>query len=215
MKRILCYGDSNTWGYQAGSGMRFSEGVRWPCILQELLGENYHVYENGMNGRTTAFEDELEPYRNGVQEIIPALKVTEPLDVIVFMLGTNDTKHHLGKKGYAIARGMEHLIQTAQNYFLCQRDRVPQILLLAPIEIAEDIETKDACQEFDRESVEKLKDLKKWYPVIAQQNGCHYMDAGDFASPSAEDGIHMNPEGHRALAEAVAKYIKCEMTEKE
>ena len=90
VKRILCYGDSNTWGYQAVTGSRYPEEVRWPCILQKLLGDAYHVYENGLNGRTTVFEDDYDPYRSGVKEIIPAIMVTEPLDLIVTLGGSED-----------------------------------------------------------------------------------------------------------------------------
>ena len=208
VKRILCYGDSNTWGYQAVTGSRYPEEVRWPCILQKLLGDAYHVYENGLNGRTTVFEDDYDPYRSGVKEIIPAIMVTEPLDLIVLMLGTNDTKNYFGKSGHAIAKGMELLIRTTQDYFLCEGEPVPQILVLGPIDIAEDIEQKENCCDFDCESVQKMKDLKKKYPEIAQSCGCLYLDAAASAAPSEEDGIHMTPEGHRALAEAVADFIR-------
>ena len=207
MKRILCYGDSNTWGYEGITAERFSEEVRWPCVMQKMLGENYHVYENGMNSRTTAFGDDLKPYRNGVDEIIPALMITEPLDVIVFMLGTNDTKSYLGRSGFIIARGMEMLVQKAQGYFLSQNKKIPQILILAPIDIAEDIEEKEFGMEFDGASVQKIFELRKWYRVVARDNHCEYMDAGTVSFPG-EDGIHMSPEGHEALAKAVACRVK-------
>lgn len=208
MKHVLCYGDSNTWGYQAVTGERFSEEERWTCLLQKKLGSEYYIYENGMNARTTAFSDELEPYRNGAEEIIPAIMVTEPLDLIVFMLGTNDTKHYLGVNGFTIARGMELLVQKAKSYFLSQGKEVPRILIAAPIDIAEDIEEKSTCQEFDCESVRKIRELRKWYPVIAQRNGCEYINAGEFASPNPADGIHMLASDHAALADAIGKKIQ-------
>lgn len=208
MKRILCYGDSNTWGYQAITGARYPEEIRWPCVMQRLLGEEYHVYENGMNARTTAFDDPLYPYRNGLRQIIPALMVTEPLDAIVFMLGTNDTKHYLGVNGYVIAEGMERLIQETQSYFISRGEEAPQILVMSPIDILDDMEERGEGGEFDRESVQKVRDLRKWYPVAAKNNGCWYMDAGAAASPGCEDGVHMNPDGHKALAEAAARKIR-------
>ena len=60
-KRILCIGDSNTWGYIPGSGERYEKNVRWTGKLAQTLGENYEVIEEGMNGRTTAFTDKIEP----------------------------------------------------------------------------------------------------------------------------------------------------------
>lgn len=42
-KRIVCYGDSNTWGYIAGSGLRYDENIRWPARMRKALGEAYEV----------------------------------------------------------------------------------------------------------------------------------------------------------------------------
>ena len=73
-KHIICFGDSNTHGYcgdaadfdgvpQPGGAMRFSEASRWPRLVQAALGEEYLIIEEGLNGRTTVFED---PFRNGI-----------------------------------------------------------------------------------------------------------------------------------------------------
>ena len=72
-KHIVCFGDSNTHGYcgdaadfdgvpQPGGTMRYSEAYRWPMLLQKALGVEYLMIEEGLNGRTTVFED---PYRCG------------------------------------------------------------------------------------------------------------------------------------------------------
>lgn len=58
-KRILCFGDSNTWGYDGQTGLRFAEDVRWTGVLQSLLGPEYTVLEEGQNGRTTVFADRM------------------------------------------------------------------------------------------------------------------------------------------------------------
>ena len=62
-KHIICYGDSNTHGYDGDSGQRFSEQIRWTKILQEKLGQDYLVIEEGLNGRTTVFEDPIPSFR--------------------------------------------------------------------------------------------------------------------------------------------------------
>ena len=54
MTTILCYGDSNTYGYNPVNGLRYPKDVRWTGVLQKLLGEQYAVIEEGCNGRTTA-----------------------------------------------------------------------------------------------------------------------------------------------------------------
>lgn len=65
MKTILCYGDSNTWGYDPVTGGRLERDRRWPGVLRTQLGEGYLVIEEGLNGRTTVWDDPIEGYKNG------------------------------------------------------------------------------------------------------------------------------------------------------
>jgi lysophospholipase L1-like esterase len=67
MKTVLCYGDSNTWGYDPLTQDRFPRDTRWPGILRHELGEGYLVIEEGLNGRTTVWDDPIEGYKNGNQ----------------------------------------------------------------------------------------------------------------------------------------------------
>ena len=60
MKTILCYGDSNTWGYEPATKERYSRAERWTGILQRELGADYYVVEEGLNGRTTVWDDPIE-----------------------------------------------------------------------------------------------------------------------------------------------------------
>lgn len=92
MKNILCYGDSNTWGYDAETKNRFPPDVRWTGILKRTLGEGYHVIEEGLNGRTTVWDDPIEGYKNGREYLIPCLESHRPLDLVIIMLGTNNLK---------------------------------------------------------------------------------------------------------------------------
>ena len=91
-KSILCYGDSNTWGYIPDVGRRFPEDIRWTGILQNLLGSTYEVIENGLVGRTTVFDDPYGPCRNGLASLDCALLSSAPLDLVSLALGTNDLK---------------------------------------------------------------------------------------------------------------------------
>ena len=92
MKRVLCYGDSNTWGYVPGLGVRHPEDVRWTGVAAKLLGPDYRIIEEGMNGRTTAFDDPYYDFRNGKRGLGYALCAHAPLDLIVVGLGSNDLK---------------------------------------------------------------------------------------------------------------------------
>ena len=117
-KHIVCLGDSNTHGYCADPDdcadaalARFNEDERWTCLLQEALGEDYKVFEEGLSGRTTVFQDPLYEGLDALHYLYPCLKTHEPVSMLIIMLGTNDTKERLGANAYAIGLGMRRLIQ--------------------------------------------------------------------------------------------------------
>lgn len=112
-KTIICYGDSNTHGYNSSNGGRFSTKERWPCLLDALLPKNYTVKEEGLSGRTAVFEDPLFEGLNGLSYLYPCLMTHEPVDLLIIMLGTNDTKERFGATPENIAKGMERLVQKA------------------------------------------------------------------------------------------------------
>ena len=68
MKTILCYGDSNTYGYNPVTGGRWPEDIRWTGRLQQLLGDEYKVIEEGCNGRTTMYKAPGEGWKSGLPE---------------------------------------------------------------------------------------------------------------------------------------------------
>ncbi len=110
MKKILCYGDSNTWGHIPVTGGRYGDDVRWTGVLQAALGEGYRVIEEGLNGRTTVHDDPIEGvYKNGKHYLIPCLESHRPLDLVIMMLGTNDLKMRFSLPPSDIARGVEAL----------------------------------------------------------------------------------------------------------
>ena len=99
MINILCFGDSNTWGYDPETQTRFSKKIRWTGVLQQLLGTNFNVIEEGLNGRTTNVNEKEEhdlgyfrAYRSAMDLLSILIETNSPLDLIVVMLGTNDLK---------------------------------------------------------------------------------------------------------------------------
>ena len=48
-KNILCFGDSNTHGYNSKTGGRFTVEERWTKLLQRKLGDDYYVIEEGLS----------------------------------------------------------------------------------------------------------------------------------------------------------------------
>lgn len=136
-KHILCLGDSNTHGYCADpadcadGGIRFNEDERWTCLLQKALGSDYLVTEEGLSGRTTVFPDPLHETMDALTVLYSLLKSHEFLDLLIIMLGTNDTKERLGANASCIAIGMERLVRKAQSVD-CWGDHAPNILIVCP-----------------------------------------------------------------------------------
>ena len=110
MKTILCYGDSNTWGYNAVLGGRFAYEIRWTTRVAEFLGKDYRIIDEGLCGRTTSFDDPLTYGLNGLSTLEPIIKSHSPLDLLVVMLGTNDCKGYFGATARNIMEGLRRLV---------------------------------------------------------------------------------------------------------
>ena len=203
MKQILCFGDSNTWGYDGESRERLPWGVRWTSLLQEKLNkEKYRVIEEGLCGRTTVFEDPLRDGRKGTALLPTLLETHAQVDVITLMLGTNDCKTYNHASADRIGKGIEKLIQQIRK-----ADPAIDILLVSPIELGEDVWKPGFDLEFDQHSVKVSKQLKQTYLKIAWKYGCDFLAASDVAKPSKADMEHMNEKGHKNLAKAIESFL--------
>ena len=110
MPVIVCLGDSNTHGYDQATGLRFPSDVRWPGVLAAEVGGRAEVIEEGLNGRTTIWDDPYMEGRNGRAYLLPCLRSHAPIDVLVVMLGANDTKTIVGRSAAEIAAGAGALL---------------------------------------------------------------------------------------------------------
>lgn len=207
MKNILCFGDSNTWGYVPDVRTRYSEKERWPRLMASALGEDYYVIEEGLNGRTTAFSDCLEPYRNALDYIAPCILTHAPLDFIIIMLGTNDTKIRYQVCADEITTGMKNLVKKLLFYYPTEKYPVlPEILIAAPGPL---IPNKEHTS-FDSSSAEKLRELPSKYEALAKELGCLYFNTQTILTEKdlGGDGIHLTKEGHSKLAAAFTSIIQ-------
>ncbi len=209
MKHIVCFGDSNTHGYCAENNGRFDETQRWTCLLQNGLGRDYLVLEEGLSGRTTCFTDPIHEGLNGLDYIYPCLMSHEPVDLLIIMLGTNDTKERFGSSAACIALGLKRLIAKAIATTDCWRDGKPNILVVTPQNIGREYADTEVAQTMGRGCAEKSEGLAAQYEQIAKMMGCHYLDANQVVSagPNQVDFMHLTEAGHRQLAQALLKII--------
>ena len=200
---ILCFGDSNTWGYKPDKTGRFNENIRWTALLQKKLGPEYHIIEEGLCGRTTVFQDDLREGRRGLDMIGVTVEMHDPLDLVIIMLGTNDCKARYGASASVIAKGLDQVIRKARLYASQPFD----LLVISPIHLGHGVGEQDFDPEFDQNSEFVSRNLADEYRKVALQNHVAFLNAADFASPSATDREHLNEAGHAALADAVYNKI--------
>lgn len=214
MKNILCFGDSNTWGANGATGERHPYEVRWTSILQKNLGAGYNIIPEGINGRTTVWEDPFKPCRNGSACLPYALLSHMPLDLAVIMLGTNDSKNFYRNSPFAVGKGIRTLIEMIQASDAGRGGKAPEILIMSPAPLIAGIQEKASfdIREFadldghDPQAVSR--GLAAEYKLRADEYGCEFLDAGLHAEACAEDGVHLTAEAHKSLALAVCEKIR-------
>lgn len=203
-KRIVCFGDSNTWGYNAETGSRFEEN-RWPVLLQSQLGSDFDVIEEGLCGRTTVFDDPLFEGLNGLSYLYPCLMSHSPLYALVIMLGTNDCKQRFSATARNIADGLKRLVIKAKQTLAWQND--VRILIIAPAPILKQCETSIVANQMGVCS-DKSYLLADEMELVAKEYGCYFYDAGDVVTMNTIDFMHLTEESHQRLAEKVADFIE-------
>lgn len=212
MKQILCYGDSNTWGHNPDSAnaedIRYPYGVRWSSRLEMLLGEGYRVQEEGLGGRSTVFDDPVTEGRNGWKHYYVCYESARPVELVVFMLGTNDVRPIFHASPEMVALGMEKLGVMTERFSREDGIKMPKILIISPVPVAEGVEYTEFAGIYDNSSVEKSRKLAGLYRELAKNHGWEFLDAGEAVTQLGKDGVHLTPQGHQALAEAVYEKIK-------
>ena len=207
-RRILCFGDSNTFGFDP-KGARYDEDTRWPCRLETLMGSGTAVVEEGFNGRTCVFDDPTEGgYKSALTYLPPCLMSHTPLDAVVLMLGSNDAKKRFGLSAVTIGQGIMQLIRVIRLYGMDAQGKPPKILLVAPVPIGEGIEHSRYWDCFGPDAVRITRELTEELRRVARLTRCDYLNAADFAEVSPQDSLHLTAKGHIALAGGIAAKLK-------
>jgi len=211
MKNILCFGDSNTWGFIPESitesfPRRHPHDVRWTGVLARELGEGFRIIEEGQNGRTTVHDDPFALVRNA-KAVLPAiLESHKPLDLVVLMLGTNDLKNVFGVSPSEIAVGAKILAQTILTSDAGLVAKPPRLLLMCPPTIGELSHLPDLEAKLTNAQA-RSQQLPKHYEAVAAALGCAYLNTQEIITPSPVDGIHLDAAAHQKLGQAVAAKI--------
>lgn len=200
MKRILCFGDSNTYGYNPHNGNRYDKNTRWTGVLQKLAGENYEIVEAGGNNRT-AFSDNPDGLQFTGYKLLPEY-LKENYETIILAIGINDLQIFYNPAIEEFENGIRAFVSG-----IVEKTPDSDIIILSPSHITENILKSNFRFLFDEISIEKSKKITPIYEKIAKEYNCKLLDLNKLVNTSKIDGLHYEAEEHKKIAESVIKLI--------
>ena len=204
-KTVLCYGDSITWGYNPANPNRMTANERWSGVLGNGLDDDYNVIEEGLNGRTTVWDDPFNHgFKNGLKYLIPCLDSHRPVDLCILLLGTNDMKKRFSLSAMEISKGITTLLEVIKKSETGPNGTAPKILLLAPPYLNK---STSFSEEF-RDSYNISLKLPSYYAQIAIDYSCEFLDTSKIIVASEIDGVHPDVDEHLKLGKAVLEIVK-------
>jgi len=204
-RSILCFGDSNTWGWDPSTTDRYPPDARWTGVLSSVLGKEWSVIAEGLNGRTSVLDDPIEEGKNGKRQMSCCLESHKPIDLVVIMLGTNDLKLRFNFGAFDIAEGVGCLVDIAKASGCGIDGAAPETLVLAPPPILDD---RPPYMEMFRGGREKSMRFKDEFGRMGAERGVPVMFMQDIVGVSPIDGIHLSADGHRSVGRAVAEAVR-------
>ena len=183
MKKIVCYGDSNTFGYNSLDSTRFDDETRWTALLQNSLGNDYEIIEEGMCDRT-GFVDNDKGFLFSSQKHFPKMIAeTKNIDILILWIGTNDLQFKYNTGLEEIKNGLSKLLEIAKNY-------AEKIIIIPPVEFNNTILEGNFNVLFDETCISKSKKAIEIYKKLAQINHCDFLNINEFVKPASIDGLH-------------------------
>ena len=203
MKKILCYGDSNTWGCSPMDGSRFDENTRWPMVMSSILGGDFTVLEEGLNGRTVLNLSPDNYMLNGIECIDSLIEKHSPVDILIISLGLNDVFIFEEVTINEILNGIEKIINTVNNFQIQHGFNIPEIIIMAPPMFNSNVEGAH----FIELQINKLKEIPAAYKKLSTEKNYHFFNSPDYVTGSIIDGSHLDAGSHIFLGEKIAELI--------
>lgn len=201
MKKIVCYGDSNTFGYNTLDSSRFDENTRWTSILQQALADNYEVINEGVCDRTGFVYNPKGILFSAQKHFPEVIAKSENIDLLILWIGTNDLQFQYDISIDLVEKGLEYLIKLAQT-------KAKIIIIIPPVILNEKVLEGFFNFQFDETSIIKSKKIGKIFKQIADANTCSYFDINEFTAPSDVDGLHYDENSHKLIAEKLTEFIR-------
>lgn len=198
MKKIIFYGDSNTYGYDPRGffGMRYPKEVRWTEIVRDRFKGKIEITEEGQNGRSLP---EIQREEGFLRSIMGALS---DKDILFVMLGTNDillTDHPDADRA---VQKMAKLLD-----WIKAEDPVFETIVIGPVPISG---ASFDMKVYHDESIRMSLGFKS----VCEERGVAYYDAADWDIRLTYDGVHFSEEGCRDFAEQIIRIIRERMEQR-
>ena len=198
MKRILCFGDSNTWGYDSRSffGEQYPSDIRWTGLLRQ---SGYEAVNYGQNGMCV-------PEGAALGWVLNLAKNNRPADAVTVMLGSNDLLRM--DRAEEIGARMENLIKGLKEYISSEK-----ILLIAPPEIIlTDLSFEASYVQGDRSYAQRYeeegRELTRLYRELASRRGILFADASAWDLDFAFDAVHLSEKGHAVFGREMIRVMQ-------
>lgn len=206
LKKILVYGDSNTWGDNFITGKRIADDKQWVNILRKKYNQKYLFFQEGLPGRLAGNDEKIKRYKNGKETFISTFRTNAPVDIIIISLGTNDLQLKYNKTSKKIINDLLWYKETIEESFKDIEDRkkyfnnkMPKLIYILPINFDYKVNAKEIfnneCEIKRQEIIKYFKDQK--IKAITSNNMNLF-----------EDGIHLNNNGHETMASLVDKELQ-------
>ena len=178
-------------------------------MLQDNLGDDYSIIEEGLSSRTTDLDYAKKPGRNGRTYLEPCLDSHAPLNAVILMLGTNDFKIEFNRSVEEIGQAIQRLIELIQEKTAKYNGISAKVLLVSPILVDGDAPMirEWYAAHYNKESEKKSQELARSLLKVAEATGSSFADAAHVAK-AGTDGIHFDEESHRALGDFLTQQIR-------
>jgi lysophospholipase L1-like esterase len=203
MKTILCYGDSNTFGFNPEDYSRYDKNTRWTGVLQSNLGDKYKVINEGANNRNGFVTNPQGDLYSAQKHYPELISNSDNIDIIILAIGTNDLQFLYNANSDDFEHGLENLISISKN-------KTNDIILIPPVILSDNILNGFFKTQFDKTSILKSQTVGEIYYKLAKIHNCRIFDINKFTKPSETDGLHYSKESHKLIADNLTEFILSE-----
>lgn len=200
MKNIVCYGDSNTFGFNPTDNSRYNENIRWTSVLQNILGTEYEVINEGMCNRTGFVNNPDGLLFSASKHFPEVMSKYENIDILVLWIGTNDLMFQYNINVETVESGLKKIIELAQT-------KAKRIIIVPSVILDKSILKGCFSDRFDETSIKKSKEIITVYKKLAETYHCEYFDVNECVKPSDYDGLHYDETSHKIIADKLSAII--------